>query len=173
MQQRHHRCGGELELETHGDVQQNPAQRQQQADTALVTQHVAILRTDELDTRYGSLLLCAFGLDRPGDLIPDVRILTGKADDNVRGGAEVLDNGATPPTALQSLTYSSQVSRLTVTELHLSPTGEIETEVELLDRKTGNRRQTEHHSDDVERLTPAHEVYGFVQHLLFLTARSC
>src|SRR5690606_28391882 len=165
VQQRHHRSGGELELEAHGHVQQDAAKGQQQSDTALVTQLLTELRADELHPLDGDFLGGVVGADQLGNPAAHVGVITGQTDHDVRCGTEVLHYGIAESGRLQRLAHSRQIYRLAVTQLDLSTPGEVQTEVQPLDDQAGDGGQTEYQCDDVERLAPAHEVDGVVKHL--------
>src|SRR5690606_3420156 len=166
VQQRHHRIGGELQLETHRHVQQDAAKGQQQTDTALITQFLTDLRADELHPLDGNFLGRVVGADQLGNPAAHVGVITGQTDHDVRGRAEVLDDGIAQTSSLQRLADAAQIDRLAVAQLDLCPPGEVQTEVQPLDDQAGDGGQTEYQCDDVERLAPAHEVDGVVKHLL-------
>src|SRR5690606_13891592 len=123
------------------------------------------LRADELHPLDGNFLVRVVGPDQPGGLAAHVGVSAGQTDRDVRGRAEVLDDGIAQTSSLQRLADAAQIDRLSVAQLDLCTPGEVEAEVHALDHDTDDGGQAEYQCDDVERLAPAHEVDGFIKHL--------
>nr|GEZ76015.1 hypothetical protein [Tanacetum cinerariifolium] len=158
VDQRHNRPHRKLPLEPEGQVNENPAQRQQHAQAALITQLFTNLRADEFNTFDGYRVVGTGLAQCFGHLRAQLRVFTRHADKQVSGRTEALHDRFGITGSHQFFTNLVQVGRTLVGQLDQRTAGEVQTEVQPFIEPAEQRHDGEEHGNGERNVANAHEV---------------
>ena len=136
-------------------------QRREHAQATLVTQLLAHLRADELDTLDGCRIVATCLLQGFGHLITQLRVVTRHTHQQVGGGAEALHDSLVEAGVDQLGTDRLEVRRTLIGQLDQRTAGEVQAEVQALLPPAEQRQDSQERSDGERDVAYAHEVDGF------------